>query len=152
MIANLKSRSFAVGALAFALIFAAGMARAADGAAAATDWPVYGNDAADTHYSPLKSINRDNIKQLHAAYAVSTGTLRSNEATPIVIDGTMYLSSSWGPRFVYALDATTGKQIWKVTVVDYKQGASITSPPSVIGDKVITGFAGGEYGARGYLS
>jgi alcohol dehydrogenase (cytochrome c) len=166
-------------------------------------WPHYGNDYGDTHYSPLAQINPGNIGHLHVAYAFSLGTLRSNESTPLVIGDTMYVSSSWGPRFVYALDATTGamkwryrsnipesvmqfaccdvnnrgvsysdgkifvgqldgtlaaldattgKRIWKTRAVDYKQGAVITSPPLVVGNKVITGFGGGEYGVRGYLS
>ena len=48
-----------------------------------------------------------------------------------------------------ALDAKTGKELWKATVVDYTQGSVITSPPLVVKDKVITGFGGGEYGVRG---
>ena len=48
-----------------------------------------------------------------------------------------------------ALDAETGKELWTSTVVDYKQGSVITSPPLIVRDKVITGFGGGEYGVRG---
>jgi alcohol dehydrogenase (cytochrome c) len=51
-----------------------------------------------------------------------------------------------------ALDAATGKEVWKQTVVDYKQGSSITSPPLVVKNLVITGFGGGEYGARGNIT
>ena len=50
-----------------------------------------------------------------------------------------------------ALDAKTGKELWTTKVVDYKQGSVITSPPLVVKNKVITGFGGGEYGARGSL-
>jgi alcohol dehydrogenase (cytochrome c) len=50
-----------------------------------------------------------------------------------------------------ALDAKTGKELWVTTVVDYKQGSVITSPPVVAHGKVITGFGGGEYGARGSI-
>ena len=50
-----------------------------------------------------------------------------------------------------ALDAKTGKELWTANVVDYTQGAVITSPPLVVKDKVITGFGGGEYGVRGSL-
>jgi PQQ-dependent dehydrogenase (methanol/ethanol family) len=128
--------------------------------------------------------------------------LRSNESTPLVVGDTMYVTSSWGPKFVYALnaatgerkwvyepeipedvmqygccdvqnrgaayadgklfigrldgkltaiDAATGKELWTADVVDYTQGSVITSPPLVAKDKVITGFGGGEYGARGSL-
>ena len=51
-----------------------------------------------------------------------------------------------------ALDAKTGKELWKTQVVDYTQGSVITSPPTMVKNLVITGFGGGEYGARGYLS
>jgi len=50
-----------------------------------------------------------------------------------------------------ALDAKTGKEAWNAVVVDYKQGSAITSPPTIVKDKAVIGFAGGEYGARGSL-
>lgn len=50
-----------------------------------------------------------------------------------------------------ALDAKTGKELWTSTVVDYTQGATITSPPTIAKNLVITGFAGGEFGVRGAL-
>ena len=50
-----------------------------------------------------------------------------------------------------ALDAKTGKEVWKTQVVDYKQGSAITSPPVVAKNLVVIGFAGGEYGVRGAL-
>src|SRR6476661_2621780 len=50
-----------------------------------------------------------------------------------------------------ALDAASGKELWTSTVVNYKQGSVITSPPLVVRDKIITGFGGGEYGVRGAL-
>jgi PQQ-dependent dehydrogenase (methanol/ethanol family) len=51
-----------------------------------------------------------------------------------------------------ALDAANGKELWKTQVVDYTQGSVITSPPVIVKNLVITGFGGGEYGARGYIS
>jgi alcohol dehydrogenase (cytochrome c) len=51
-----------------------------------------------------------------------------------------------------ALDAKTGKELWKTQVVDYKQGAAITSPPTIVKNLVITGFASGEQGVRGYIA
>jgi alcohol dehydrogenase (cytochrome c) len=50
-----------------------------------------------------------------------------------------------------ALDAKTGKELWKTQVVDYKQGSAITSPPVVAKNLLVSGFAGGEYGVRGAL-
>ena len=52
---------------------------------------------------------------------------------------------------VVALDSKTGKELWKTKVVDYTQGSVITSPPTVVKNLVVTGFAGGEYGVRGAL-
>jgi alcohol dehydrogenase (cytochrome c) len=51
-----------------------------------------------------------------------------------------------------ALDAETGKELWKVKQGDYKVGQTITAAPLVIKDKVISGVSGGEFGVRGYLT
>lgn len=51
-----------------------------------------------------------------------------------------------------AIDARTGKEVWKTTVADYKQAYSITHAPLAIKDKVLVGVAGGEYGIRGFLA
>ena len=75
-------------------------------------WAVYGKDYANTRFSPLKSINTGNVSRLTLAYSFQFGSLRSNEATPLVIGDTMYVSTSWGPKYVYALDAATGANKW----------------------------------------
>ena len=51
-----------------------------------------------------------------------------------------------------ALDAETGKELWKVKQGDYKQGQTVTSAPMVIRDKVISGISGGEFGVRGFVT
>src|SRR5580765_6565261 len=51
-----------------------------------------------------------------------------------------------------ALNAETGKELWKVKQGDYKQGQTITSAPLVIKDKVISGVSGGEFGVRGFVT
>ena len=53
---------------------------------------------------------------------------------------------------VVALDAGTGKELWKVKQGDHKEGMTITSAPLVIKDKVISGIAGGEFGVRGFVT
>ncbi len=190
-------------ALARTLLVAGAVAIAPVAALSAdNDWPVYGKDNSNTRFSPLKQINTKNVANLKLAYSFSLASLRSNENTPLVIGDTMYVSTSWGPKYVYALnaatgerkwtyepeipddvlqyaccdvnsrgvsysdgkifvgrldgkltalDAATGKELWTTQVVDYKQGSVITSPPVVAKGKVITGFGGGEYGARGSL-
>jgi PQQ-dependent dehydrogenase (methanol/ethanol family) len=51
-----------------------------------------------------------------------------------------------------ALDAETGKELWKVKQGDYKVGQTITSAPMVVKDKVISGISGGEFGVRGFVT
>jgi PQQ-dependent dehydrogenase (methanol/ethanol family) len=51
-----------------------------------------------------------------------------------------------------ALDAKTGKQVYRVKSADYKKGETMTNAPLVIGDVVITGISGGEFGVRGRVT
>src|SRR3984893_15558130 len=50
-----------------------------------------------------------------------------------------------------ALDAKTGAVRWDTSVADYREGYSITAAPLAIGNKIVVGMAGGEYGVRGFL-
>ncbi len=50
-----------------------------------------------------------------------------------------------------AFDRVTGKLLWNVQIEDYAAGYSGTSAPLVVGGLVVTGIAGGEYGARGFV-
>ena len=75
-------------------------------------WAVAGHDYGNTRFSPLKQINTENAGKLTLAYSFSLASLRSNESSPIVIGNTLYVSSSWGPKYVYALDAATGQRKW----------------------------------------
>ena len=56
------------------------------------------------------------------------------------------------PGDLAALDARTGREIWRVRNADARLGASMSSAPLVAGDVVVVGMAGSEYGVRGYLS
>ena len=51
-----------------------------------------------------------------------------------------------------ALDAKTGKEVWKVVNGDPKKAQTGTSAPLIVKDKVIVGVSGGEYGVRGYIT
>ncbi|MFN2532575.1 MAG: methanol/ethanol family PQQ-dependent dehydrogenase [Pyrinomonadaceae bacterium] len=51
-----------------------------------------------------------------------------------------------------ALDAATGKEVWKTKVGDINQGESITMAPLVVKNKVLVGNSGGEFGVRGWLT
>jgi quinohemoprotein ethanol dehydrogenase len=74
-------------------------------------WLTGGRDFGSSHFSPLDSITRENVKTLGFAWDFATGTDRGMEATPIVVDGVMYTSGVAGR--VYALDAATGKLLWR---------------------------------------
>nr|CAA6810791.1 MAG: Quino(hemo)protein alcohol dehydrogenase, PQQ-dependent (EC [uncultured Thiotrichaceae bacterium] len=64
-------------------------------------------------FSPLKSINKDNVKNLVPAWAFSMGgeKQRGNEAQPLVYDGVMYVSGSYSR--MYAIDVKTGEELWQ---------------------------------------
>lgn len=75
------------------------------------EWLTHGRDYAETRYSPLDQINTENVKNLGLAWSYSTDTKRGLEATPLIADGVIYTTGSWS--IVYAVDARTGKEIWK---------------------------------------
>ena len=170
--------------------------------AQAQNWPVYGGDNGNTHHSAATQVNAGNVGKLSVAWALQLGTTRSQESTPILVGDTLYVTSSFGPKNVFAvnaktgeikwqyspdvpkgidqfaccdvanrgvsyhdgkilvgrldshivaLDAKTGKEMWKTKIVDYEGGSVITSPPTVAKNVIVTGFGGGEYGVRGAI-
>jgi quinoprotein glucose dehydrogenase len=83
------------------------------------DWQAYGRDAAGTRFSPAAQITRQNVSKLKPVWEYHTGALnpvtKANEkaafeATPILVDGTLYLSTPFNQ--VIALDPVTGKERW----------------------------------------
>jgi len=74
------------------------------------DWLSYGRNYNEDRYSSLHQITKDNIKTLGLAWSINLGTSRGIEATPLVVDGIMYLSGPWS--IVFAIDARKGKLIW----------------------------------------
>jgi alcohol dehydrogenase (cytochrome c) len=65
---------------------------------------------AQTRFYPARQISRDNVKNLHVAWIFQTDVKESLETSPIVVDGVMYVTTSFS--HVYALNAKTGEQIW----------------------------------------
>jgi alcohol dehydrogenase (cytochrome c) len=162
------------------------------------DWTSYDGSLTGNRYSSLAQINVKNVQRLSPAWVFPNPTAIQLEVTPIVSDGIMYITA---PNEAYALDATTGRQIWSfkmprtpgllssagdganrgvaisgdrifmvtdsahllaldritgkkvwdVMMGDTKEGYSATSAPLVIGDLVLSGVAGGEEGARGFV-
>jgi alcohol dehydrogenase (cytochrome c) len=149
-------------------------------------------------YSPLDTLNKDNVSNLVPAWAFSLGgeKQRGQESQPLVYDGIMYITGSYsrlyaidvetgeelwqydarlpegilpccdvinrgaalaGDKVIFgtldarivALDAKTGDVVWRDKIDDYKAGYSYTAAPLVLGDLVITGNSGGEFGIVG---
>jgi len=82
-------------------------------------WTYYGHDAGGMRYSPLTQINRENVAKLKVAWTFHTGEIADGastrnrsgfETTPIVVDGTLYLTTPFNR--VIALDPETGIQRW----------------------------------------
>ncbi|MBX9608409.1 MAG: PQQ-dependent dehydrogenase, methanol/ethanol family [Gammaproteobacteria bacterium] len=84
--------------------------RLAKGTADDSGWVMYGGSYDNQRFSPLADINRDNVKQLAAAWVFQTGVAGQLEAAPIVADGVLYLTAAYNN--VYALDAKSGEIIW----------------------------------------
>ncbi|HEU4647456.1 MAG TPA: PQQ-binding-like beta-propeller repeat protein, partial [Gemmatimonadales bacterium] len=170
-------------------------------AGAQSNWSTYGGSDWNQRWSTLARINTSNVGRLVPRLIFQTGTskLGSLETTPIVVDGTMYVTTPYseaviaydlrtkrqlwrqepkvgtviaccgpvnrgvaiGAGNVYvgtldarllAFNARTGEPKWDVEVADPAFGYSITMAPLVVGENVIVGVSGGEYGIRGHLT
>ena len=82
-------------------------------------WVANGRDLEGTRYLPASEITRDNVGRLQVAWTYRTGEADESfktkkpaafEATPLVIDGTMFVGTPLGR--VMALDAATGRELW----------------------------------------
>jgi alcohol dehydrogenase (cytochrome c) len=141
-----------------------GQAQEVQGGAAATGTPVpksisvpqamldgAGNDSANflhsngsyaqTRFYPATQINTTNVAKLRPAFVFQTEVLESMETAPIVVDGIMYLTTSF--NHIYAVDAVTGKEFWHYK---HKQGPVMTyccgpnnRGVAIMGDRVYMG-------------
>ena len=126
MIKNSSGTKFAVVAASGMLSITAALfcgsdsfARVPDGPQAAThttvdkkntDWPVYGGETEDDHYSPLKEIHRGNVGKLQIVWTFDTHEKGGLQTQPLIVGRTLYgLTPS---QKVIALDAGTGKLQW----------------------------------------
>ncbi len=82
-------------------------------AANASDWGVYGGDTGNTRFSANTQVNAGNVSKLSVKWALQLGTNRSQESTPIIVGDTMYVTSSFGPKNVFAVNAKTGEVKWR---------------------------------------
>src|ERR1700739_4229650 len=76
-----------------------------------SDWPVYGGQVEGDHYSPLSQINRSNVHRLKEAWKFDAAEEGGLETNPIIIGRTLFAYTA--SQKVIALDASTGKLLWK---------------------------------------
>jgi len=102
-------------------------------------WAQPAGNYANTRYSELAQINRDNVSDLQVAWTFSTGVLRGHEGGPLVIGDVMYIHAPF-PNTVYALDLNDdGRVIWKF---EPKQDPNVI--PVMCCDTVNRGVAYGD--------
>ena len=204
------STSLAV-ACAIGLAGLAGTATAADvtiddlmnDQATGGDVLTYGLGPRAQRYSPLATLDKDNVKNLYPVWSFSFGgeKQRGQESQPLIHDGVMYVTGSYSRMWaidiasgeelwqydarlpegilpccdvvnrgaailgdkiyfgtldakIVALDAKTGKPVWRKTIGDYKAGYSYTAAPLIVpteahGPLIVTGNSGGEFGIVG---
>lgn len=163
-------------------------------------WLTYAGNYSGHRHSLLTQLTKSNAGSLRLAWVAQLRQVdRDMETSPIVVNGTMFVTESregvvaldaktgevvWRYRrripehvsvccgmpnrgvavlgqtvfvatidaFLVALDANTGRQRWIVKVADYEDGYSMTGAPLALGDRVVVGIAGGEFGVRGFLA
>lgn len=166
-------------------------------------WAIQTGDYANTRYSELDQITRENVGDLRVAWTFSTGVLRGHEGGPLVVGDMMYVHTPF-PNNIFALDlsdngkivwrhtpqqdpeviavmccdtvyrgvayadgmiishqadttlvaldAMTGEEKWSVQTGDPAIGETNTATVMPVGDKVLVGVSGGEYGVRGRIT
>ncbi len=82
------------------------MIAAADGG----EWLTYGRDYAEQRFSPLTQIDDKSVGKLGLSWFADLDTARGQEATPLMHNGVLYVTSAWSK--VYAYDAATGQLKW----------------------------------------
>src|SRR2546423_13786146 len=123
-------------------------------AAATGDWLMYGHNYWNNRFSPLKTINTTNVRRLVArgVYTHGSTTLGSFETTPIVVNGTMYITSPATPNnVVRAFDLRTHKMLRQYTHKNAPVSTACCGPNNrgvaVSGGSVFVGPLDDELGA-----
>lgn len=75
------------------------------------NWITHGRTYSEQRYSPLDKVNKDTVGNLGLTWFADMDTARGQEATPLVMDGKLYLTTAWSK--VKAFDAATGKALWE---------------------------------------
>jgi quinohemoprotein ethanol dehydrogenase len=123
----------------------------ASAARSAEEWLTIGRDYAETRFSPLEQIDSGNVSRLGVAWQYDTDSLRGLEATPLVANGVLYASTPW--TNVFALDARTGRELWRWDArADRVRGARaccdvVNRGVALYKDKVFVGVIDGRLAA-----
>jgi PQQ-dependent dehydrogenase (methanol/ethanol family) len=164
----------------------------------ANNWLHTNGNYEQTRFAPGTQVTPTNVQKLRPAFVFQTEVIESMETSPIVVNGTMYLTTAFdhvyaidaatgeqkwhyahkmGPITTYccgpnnrgvaasgnrlflatldskllALDAASGNVLWQTQIADPTLGYSETMAPTVIGNQVLIGTNGGEYGIRGFV-
>jgi quinohemoprotein ethanol dehydrogenase len=97
--------------IATATVSLAAQTNAANAVGAATDWPNHGGGADESGFSQLDQITTSTIGRLGLAWSLDLPGESTLEATPLAVDGVLYFTGSYAS--VYAVDAVSGKLLWK---------------------------------------
>jgi len=109
--ARISTAALCLGTCASLVFVPANAFGAASNSGKTVDWPVYGGQLANDHYSALTQINRQNVGQLRRAWVFDTGEKGALQTSPLVIGHILYAYTS--SQKVIALDAASGKLLWK---------------------------------------
>ena len=125
-----------------------GVTDAAIGQPPSGEWLTVAGDHNETRYSPLDKISDQNVGQLGLAWSADLDTARGQEATPLMHDGVLYVSTAWS--MVKAYDAKTGALKWaydpkvpRAKLVDVCCDA-VNRGVALYGDKVYVGTLDGR--------
>jgi len=75
------------------------------------EWRLHGRTNSEQRFSPLAQIDATSVSRLGLAWSYDTGSRRGLEATPLVVDGVLYATSTWS--VVFALEASSGRELWR---------------------------------------
>jgi len=111
-------------------------------------WLTHGGGYDEKRFSSLSSVSTETVNQLGLEWSYDLGTSRGIEATPIVHNGIMYVTSTW--NILHAMDARTGEKLWEFDPeVDKEQAANaccdvVNRGAAIWGDKVYTATIDGR--------
>lgn len=97
------------------------------------DWLTYGGDYFSQRYSPLNTINSNNVSGLKLKWQFKIPAVQNMRATPLVYRDTMYVSGDSG---VYAINAVTGRKLWEWSVSPTKKHSGVNRGVALMQNKV----------------